>query len=218
MKRILIIGVGGNCIDILDILHDINASRTSILYECIGFLDDDPQTHNADIQGLRVLGPLDSARRHLDCYFINGIGSPDNFWYRDKIILQTGVTLERFETIIHPTASISRSARIGRGTVIFPHVTVASGAIVGHQVTILPNSVISHDGIIKDYTCIASGACISGGVEVGRLCYLGTNCAITGNVKIGDCCLIGMGSVVLHDVPSNSVVAGNPARLLRKTH
>jgi sugar O-acyltransferase (sialic acid O-acetyltransferase NeuD family) len=164
-----------------------------------------------------VLGPLDAAARFRDAYFVNGIGSPGNFWKKDAIIAKTGVPLEQFESIVHPTASVSRTARLGHGVVLFQHVTITSNVQIGHHVIVLPNTVVSHDDVIGDYSCIAGGVCISGGVTVGRSCYLGSNCTIIGNVAIGECCLIGMGSAVLRDVPANSVVAGNPARFLRYT-
>jgi acetyltransferase-like isoleucine patch superfamily enzyme len=84
-------------------------------------------------------------------------------------------------------------------------------------VIVLPNSVISHDDVIGDYTCIAGGVSISGGARIGHSCYLGTHSAIIENVELGAYCLVGMGSVVLESVEANSVVAGNPARLIRKT-
>lgn len=45
---------------------------------------------------------------------------------------------------------------------------------------------------------------------------LGANVVIIGNVSIGDNVIIGAGSVVVKDIPSNSIVAGNPAKVLRK--
>ena len=75
--------------------------------------------------------------------------------------------------------------------------------------------MISHDDVIGDYTCITSGVCISGRVTIGKSCYLGANCSIKEYVKIGEYSLIGMGSVVLNNVPKNSVVVGNPARVIK---
>lgn len=51
--------------------------------------------------------------------------------------------------------------------------------------------------------------------------YIGTNCFIGGNaiimpgVKVGNSCIVGSGSVVTRDVPDNSIVAGNPARVIK---
>lgn len=216
-KQIIILGTAGNCVDILDTINDINERACRPRYECIGFLDDDSSTWDREIHGVRVLGPLTAAAHFPDAFFVNGIGSPGNFWKKAAIIGKTGVPLERFETIIHPTASVSRMARIGRGGVIFQNVTVTSNVAIGNHVIILPNSVLSHDNIIGDYTCITGGVAISGGVKVGASCYLGSNSTIRNNIEIGDYCLVGMGSVVLNSVPTNSVVVGSPATFLRHT-
>lgn len=217
MKKIVILGTGGNCIDILDTLLDINRARGEEIYQCCGFLDDNPAKWSQSFHGVNVLGPLQKMRELEDCSFVFGIGSVSNFWKREDILLGTGIGDDRFETVIHPTASISRFATVGIGTVIFQHVTITSNARVGRHIYVLPNSVISHDDVIGDFTCIAGGVCISGNVHIGQGCYIGTNSTIKDGLKIGDACLIGMGSVVLHDIPDNTVVAGNPARVLRNS-
>jgi sugar O-acyltransferase (sialic acid O-acetyltransferase NeuD family) len=215
-KDIIILGTGGNCIDILDTIDAINDARGKTVYICKGFLDDDDKRWGMEFYGIKVLGPLCSAQTYQDCFFVNGIGSPINFWRKQAIIGKTCSPNERFETIVHPTASVSRLSKIGRGVVIFQHVTITSNVRIGDHVIALPNTVISHDDVIGDYTCIAGGVCISGGVEIGTSCYLGTNASVIANIKIGDHCLIGMGSVVLRNVSENVVVAGNPARVLRR--
>jgi sugar O-acyltransferase (sialic acid O-acetyltransferase NeuD family) len=215
-KEIIILGTNGNCIDVLDTICDINDSFGKTVYTCKGFLDDDEGKWGTELHSVKVLGPLSSAQIYHNCYFVNGIGSPTNFWQKHAIIGKTGLAIERFETIIHPTANVSRLSKIGRGVVIFQHVTITSNVRIGDHVIVLPNTVISHDDVLGDYTCIAGGVCISGGVEIGTSCYLGTNASVIANIKIGDYCLIGMGSVVLHNVSENMVVAGNPARVLRR--
>lgn len=214
-KPIIILGTGGNCVDVLDTIADINDSAPSQRYTCIGFLDDDPQKWGCLVHGVEVLGPLSAAPDYPEADLVNGIGSPHSFLTKPEIIAQTGASLDRFATIVHPTASVSRLSTIGGGTVVFQNVTITSNVQIGHQVIILPNTVVSHDDVIEDYTCIAGGVCISGGVHVGRNCYLGTRSAIIGNVSIGDRSLVGMGSVVLDSVPSDVVYVGNPARFLK---
>jgi sugar O-acyltransferase (sialic acid O-acetyltransferase NeuD family) len=216
-RKIVILGTGGSSVDILDTINDINRASNTNLFECIGFLDDRDSLWGKAINGVKVLGSLSSAGAFDDCHFINGVGSSSNFWKKREIILRTAVDLERFPTIVHPSASVSRTAQLGFGTVVFQHVTITSNVTVGNHVIILPNSVVSHDNLIGDYTCLATGVCVSGGVKVGESCYLGANATIIENVEIGDYCLIGMGTVVLKDVPANSVVVGNPAKLVRFT-
>lgn len=217
MKQIIILGTGGNCIDILDTINEINERAGQALYQCIGFLDDDPQTWEKEFHGVKVAGNLQSAKKYPDSRFVNGIGSPNNFWRKREIIAKTEIPHDRFETIIHPTASVSKMSKLGFGTVILQNVTIASNVTIGNHVIVLPNTVISHDCNIGDYSCITAGVCISGGANIGESCYLGTNSSIIGNTNIGKNSLVGMSSVVLESVSENTVVVGNPAGFLRNT-
>lgn len=53
-------------------------------------------------------------------------------------------------------------------------------------------------------------------VHIGARCFIGGGSMILPGVTIGDECLIGAGAVVFEDVPSRSIVGGNPARVLRR--
>ncbi|MFZ5585155.1 MAG: NeuD/PglB/VioB family sugar acetyltransferase [Thermodesulfobacteriota bacterium] len=215
-RKLLILGVGGNCVDILDIVLDINAAAGRTLYEPAGWLDDDPDQQGAAIHGLKVLGPLALAAQLPDHLLVNGIGSPFNHLQKPAIIAKTGAGPERFATLVHPLASVSRWAELGPGAVLFPGVAVHSGARVGAQVIALANSVINHDDLIGDHVCIASGACLSGAVTVGPRAYLGSGSSVRGGLRIGEGALVGMGAVVVADVEPFCVAAGNPARIIKR--
>lgn len=214
--KLIILGTGGSSRDVLDAVVCINAVNPAAKYDCVGFLDDDESRWGKEIVGMPILGPLSSAPSYPDSLFINGIGSAANHKEKASIIARSRVPLERFATIIHPTAVVSPFARLSNGVVALQHVTVATGARVGAHVIILPSAVVSHDVVVGDFTCIASGVCIAGGVKVGRSCYLGTKSAIRENVRIGERCIVGMGSVVLRDVEDDCIVVGSPARVLRR--
>lgn len=217
MKSIIILGTGGNCFDILDAVNETNLRSRQTIYQCAGFLDDDENSWGKEFYGVKVLGALETAENYADCFFVNGIGSSSNFWKKPEIIAKTKIPLEKFESIFHPTASVSKMSKIGFGTVVLQNATIASNVTVGNHVIILPNGVVSHDCSVGDYTCITGGVCISGGVRIADCCYLGTNSSINNNVRVGKNSLVGMGSVVLRDVSENAIVAGNPARFLRNT-
>ncbi len=51
--------------------------------------------------------------------------------------------------------------------------------------------------------------------KIGKRCFIGAHALIMPGVEIGDECIVGAGSVVTKSVPSNSIVAGNPARLIK---
>jgi sugar O-acyltransferase (sialic acid O-acetyltransferase NeuD family) len=215
VKDIVILGTGGNCVDILDAVLALNESMPSSGYRVRGFLDDDKETWVRKVEGYPVLGPLSQAGELTDCFFVNGIGSFRNYWRKPQIIASTNIPLTRFETIVHPRASVSRFASLGSGSVVLQNATINVHAKVGNHVLILPNAVISHDVVVGDYCCIASAACIAGNVRIGNACYLGANCSVRNDLDLGDGSLVGMGAVVLEDVPQATVVAGNPARGIR---
>ena len=55
-----------------------------------------------------------------------------------------------------------------------------------------------------------------GGVLIGDDTWIGTNVVIAGTVEIGKHCVIGANSVVTHDIPDYSVVAGCPAKVIKQ--
>lgn len=78
---------------------------------------------------------------------------------------------------------------------------------------------------ISDESYVASGAIIfshdfSRGLKthtyIGKRCFIGANAIIMPGIRIGDECIVGSGAIVTKDVPSNSIVAGNPARIIRQ--
>ena len=214
MKKIIILGTGGNSIDILDAINEINL--ISKKYDCIGFLDDDISKKGNNIFGVEVLGSINDANKFSDTYFINGIGNSGNFINKQKIIKRSLVEPDRFETIIHPSSSVSSFSKIGKGSVIFQNVTVCSNVDIGAHVAVLPNSIISHDVKIRNYSTIAGGVCISGNSIIGESSYIGTNSSIRENLSIGNKCLIGMGSNILSNVDDSTVYFGNPAMLKKR--
>lgn len=217
MENIVILGTGGNCVDILDTLNAINSAAGDARFRCAGFLDDDPATHGSTVRGVPVLGGLSQARSFPEARFVNGIGSPRNFWRKQEIISTTGVSDDRFVTVVHPSAQVSPLATLGTGTVVLQNSVIAAGAAVGRHVMILALCVVSHDSVIGDYSTLANAACISGNVQTGQACYFGAHCSVREGVVVGDFALCGMGSNVLDDVLADSVMVGNPARRLRRT-
>lgn len=61
-QPIIILGTGGNCVDILETICDLNDSGPECQYRCIGFLDDDPAKSGTSIHDFPVLGPLVDAK------------------------------------------------------------------------------------------------------------------------------------------------------------
>ena len=93
------------------------------------------------------------------------------------------------------------------GDVAFDHgflwlISVGDESVISSDVRIL-----AHDGSTKHGT----GYIRIGRVDIGQRVYIGAKSIVLPGVRIGDDAIVGAGSVVTHDVPARTVVAGNPA-------
>ena len=100
---------------------------------------------------------------------------------------------------IHPTVRLSRTTMLDKtnpkGVHVGEYSYFASGVIV-----------LAHDMCRKLRTS----------THIGNKCFIGANAIILPGINIGDEVIIGSGSVVTRDVPSNCIVAGNPAKIIKQ--
>jgi sugar O-acyltransferase (sialic acid O-acetyltransferase NeuD family) len=142
-------------------------------------------------------------------------GSPTTFRQRREIIESLNIPFSRYATVIHPSAKIAPSAKIGLNTLIMAGVVITADVTIGNHVCILPNTVIHHDSIIEDSVLIGAGVIVAGHVRIRENCYIGSGSTIINNIEIGPKALVGMSSNVLKTVPAEVTVFGNPARISR---
>jgi acetyltransferase EpsM len=147
----------------------------------------------------------------IDC--TRGVLSIGNNHIRKAISLQ--LASHQFSTLVHPKANLSKRVTIADGTVVMAGVTINTDVQLGAHVIVNTNASIDHDCIIADFVHISPNVALCGGVTVGEGTHIGVGACVIPGVKIGKWTTIGAGTVVLHDVPDNAVIVGNPARRIR---
>jgi acetyltransferase EpsM len=124
---------------------------------------------------------------------------------------------EKFTNIIDKSAIIPGGfCKIGRGVMMAPLSQLSPDTTISDQCVLLPNSFVGHDSYLEENVSLATNAVVGANVRIGKGCHVGSNATIREKINIGAFSLIGMGAVVINDVPENSIVVGNPAKVIRK--
>ena len=151
---LLIIGAGGHG-------HVAAEVAEACGYEKIDFLDDNP--------GEGVIGSIEGLELWLDQYdgYFVGIGSNE---FRRHLIGRLEKNGAKIATLIHPSAYISKSAKIGVGTIIAPKAIVNTHSVVGKGCILSVGAIVDHDVVIENFAHINAGTICKGGskVESGR--------------------------------------------------
>lgn len=115
---------------------------------------------------------------------------------------------------IQKNANIGRNVKVSSHTFICEGVTIEDDVFVGHNVSFIndkyPRATTDKRGPQTEADWAVIGTLVKRGASIG------TSATILCGVTIGENAVIGAGSVVTHDVPANAIVAGNPARTMRK--
>ena len=114
---------------------------------------------------------------------------------------------------IQKNAKVGKCCKISSHTFICEGVTIEDNVFIGHGVTFINDSyprATNAEGNLQteadwkvELTVVKKGASI------------GSGATILSHISIGENAIVGAGSVVTNEVPANSIVAGNPARVLR---
>jgi sugar O-acyltransferase (sialic acid O-acetyltransferase NeuD family) len=199
--RIMIIGAGGHGKVVADIAR-LNG------YKEILFLDDDiSRKTNGRYQVVGTSNDIDRYKEEYD--FFVAVGGND---MRERITVKLSEMNIEQPILIHPSATVDETAKIGEGTVIMANAVINADSKIGRGCIINTSATVDHDCIIDDYVHISPGVHIAGGVQIGRKTWIGAGSTVINNVTVCEQCIVGAGSVVIKDIGECGTYVGSPAR------
>jgi sugar O-acyltransferase (sialic acid O-acetyltransferase NeuD family) len=174
--------------------------------EVLAIFDDD--VSKKELWGIPVMGSYNPDFEPIQPLIIsigfNGI--------RQKI---AGIVKHSIAQIIHSSAEVDDSVRVGEGSVIFQSATIQTDTVIGKHCIINTSASVDHDCQIADFAHIAPNATLCGNVRVGAGTLIGAGSIIAPNLTIGSGCMIAAGSVITRNIPDFAVVRGNPGRVIK---
>lgn len=205
IERFFLIGAGGHSLVVLDALQQSKPTAE------IRILDQSPKRVGQKLLDVTVEA-FDLAMNVADAHFHVCIG---NNIVRGRLFNTLKGAGGTPRTIVHPDATIARTARVGAGTFAAARSIVAPAAEVGEGVIINHGAVIDHECVVGRFCHLAPGVTLAGAVKIGDSVLVGAGANILYGISIGDGATIGAGAVVTVDVPSGMTYAGVPARRFR---
>lgn len=201
-QGLLLIGGGGHCLSVIDMLRVCGLPVAGIVHgdDCdflpvagcpaLGRDSDLPELRRRFSQALVTVGQIKSAaiRRRL-ASTLSGL----EFF---------------FPVAVSTLAYVSPSAEIGEGSVIMHQALVNASARIGKHCIINSKALVEHGCVVGDFCHVAVGAVLSGDVTIGEGAFVGAGAVIREGVRIGAGSLIGMGLCVRHDIPDGAYYVG----------
>lgn len=208
-KRVILIGAGGFGREVISWAND--AYKAGIFPAITSYLDDNSGALDGFPYDFEYLGSVNAYIPCADDSFILGIGSVST---KRKIVDAFFSSLDRFLTLVHPTAVIAPSANIGRGVVVCPFALVSADTQIGDFVTINAMSSVGHDSVIGRFSTLSGHVDVTGQVHVGEEVFFGSGARVVPRIKIGSNAKIGAGCTVMRSVNPGVTYFTLPAKKL----
>lgn len=207
VESLVIVGGGGLGREAYQYTLDAQAHGRKIAIA--GFLDD-----NADVlKGYEIenkhLGRLDAFRVTEDHRFFVAIAEPR---VRKAVVTRLESSGAKFTSIIHPTAYVPATVKVGTGVMICPFAFIGPDAVLEDFVILNTHCSIGHDSQIKRFSVFSPYAVVNGNVTMEEGSFLGTHATVTPGKRVGAYSKVAAGSVVFQDVPPRSLAVGIPAK------
>lgn len=210
MKDLVIVGAGGCGREVLQWAKDINAVTPK--WDIKGFIDDHLDVLDSQDCGVSVIGSIDGYEISPNDVFVCSIG---NSAVRKKLVAKLENRGATFTTLVHPTAVVSLTAKLGKGVILYPFSLISDHAVIGDGTIINMYSSVAHDSMLGEFCTISAHCDITGACRLGSYVFMGTTSNMVPGTIIGDDVYICAGSTVMAPVRKGRKVLGNPAKIVK---
>lgn len=210
--RTIIVGAGGFGRELVNWARDCHQAGS--LPPVGGLLDDNLHAMNGFSYTIGIIGTATDFVPEPDDRLLLAIGNPV---IKERVATMLAERGGRFATLVHPSAIVAGTARVGEGSILCPLSLVSADAEIGRLCIINALSSVGHDVRLGDYSTLSAHVDLTGSVTVGARVMIGTGAKVLPRVKIGEDATIGAGSIVYRSVPMGRSVFATPAKLLRLT-
>lgn len=119
-------------------------------------------------------------------------------------------------SLIDPGAIIAASANLGEGLFVNAGVTIGACAQLADGVLINRNASVGHHARLDRFVSLGPGVTVASECQIGRGVMIGAGAVVAPKIEVGENSVLAVGAVVAKHVPAHCVVAGNPARIVRR--
>ena len=210
MKKVIMLGGGGFAGEVLETIDVIN-KNTDEAISPIGYVyDDGSKDAGKLIHDIPVLGDL-SYLKNVDLNEVLLVAAVGRPVWRRKMVEEAKKIGGKFMSIIHPTVTLSKWAKIGEGAIMQRFCIVMPDVVIGDFFISNGFVGVGHDTVIGNYVQMNPHVVISGGTVIGNDVFIGLRATIL-PTRIGDGAVIGACALITKDVPPNMMAKGMPAK------
>lgn len=211
MKTLAIYGAGGMGREIADLAMRINLMNQ--YWNKIVFIDD--MIKESSINHLSVFS-FDDFLKHDSLQSTQVIISSGEPSVREYLYQKVRAADLELVNIIEPEFIKSEFTNFGIGNLVHYGTVITCNIEIGNNNLINKQVVLGHDVILGDHCVVSPHVTVGGNTIIKDHVFIGSGAVIRNGITIDENCIIGMGAVVTKDIPNNSVVVGNPGKVVRE--
>ena len=206
-KNLFIIGVGGQA--------KMAASIAETKFNIKGFIDLNINNSRDDIKFLskKILNLKFFTQKYKNENLFIAVGENKD---RKKIYNHLKKYNFKYPNLIHKSAIIHKSVKLGMGNIIMPNVVINPQSVIMDFAIINTSSIVEHDCKISSFSSISPRATLCGNCFIDEGSFIGANTCIIQNILVGKWSVVGASSVVIKNISNQSLNFGSPSKEIKK--